>query len=271
MTRIWDESPYTHTMLLLHIAMGDAANDEGEFWYRQETLAKKARVSTRYLYEVTKTMIEDGYLETYKRGRRKAYRLLIPELSSGTKPEPSSGRKRNSVPVPIEPSVEPSGKNHQTPTGSGSAEGDDVVRSVRDDDQEMPEYGDATKRAKKPKGEAPPPGTSARLVWKFREECRRLRVYRFNISHLNRLTDSLREEEELSNEEIEILIGVFFARYGETVRSKREFDPVRLFHQQINSGLVRQADDLIEKHRRGGTKSDPAPNKYAEMWRKQYG
>lgn len=172
----------------------------------------------------------------------------------------------------VEQPSRPREEKTQNPSGSGSAEGDDVVRSVRDDDQEMPEYGNETKRKKKPKGEAPPPGTSARLVWKFREECKRLRVYRFNISHLNRLTDSLREEEEkLSNEEIEIVIDVFFARYGEDVRHKREIDPVRMFHQQINSGLVRQCDDLIAKHRRGGYDKPKTKNKYAEMWREQYG
>lgn len=261
MSRIWDDSPYSHTMLLLHVAMGDAANDEGEFWYRQETLAKKARVSERYLRDVVKQMIQDGYLETYKRGRRKAYRLLIPELSSGAKGELSSGQHRNSVPVPIEPSVEPSSRNHERTTSSRER-GPDMRIPY---DQEMPEEG----RTPKAKKEPPAPGTNPWVVYRFREVARKHGVTRFNLRHLNSLVKSLREEEGLSNEEIEIVIRVFFTRYGDVVRAKRtEIDPIRIFHQQINSGLLAQAEDLIRKHRRGDTSNviDPEVQRIMERY-----
>lgn len=147
-------------------------------------------------------------------------------------------------------------KNERTTSSRIEAETGPMGKSVIYDNQEMPEEG----RNPKTKKEPPTPGTNPWVVYRFREIARKHGVTRFNLRHLNSLVKSLREEEGLSNEEIEIVIRVFFSRYGDTVRMKRsEIDPIRIFHQRINSGLLAQAEDLIRKHRRGDTSSVIAP------------
>ena len=45
---VWESSPFKGERLLLHLALADFANDEGECWPAQPTLAKKARCSVTW-------------------------------------------------------------------------------------------------------------------------------------------------------------------------------------------------------------------------------
>jgi len=63
MSWVWDNSPYDGKQLLLHLALADFANDAGECWPSQSTLAKKARCTERYVRDTVSQMTDDGYIE----------------------------------------------------------------------------------------------------------------------------------------------------------------------------------------------------------------
>lgn len=116
-TRVWEQSPYQGDKLLLHLALADFANDEGECWPSQRTLASKARCSQRWVRECIAGMVADGILEvrdqTLGRGGRTLY-VLKGELSSSTARRQRGTTeqvKRNSG-----ASLSISNKNHQEPS-----------------------------------------------------------------------------------------------------------------------------------------------------------
>lgn len=84
--RVWESSPYQGDRLLLHLALADYANEEGECWPSQRTLARKARCSERWVREAIGGMIADGWVEiveqTIGRGGRTLYRLKAEATSS---------------------------------------------------------------------------------------------------------------------------------------------------------------------------------------------
>jgi hypothetical protein len=79
MTSVWQSSPYSGDRLLIHLALADFANDEGECWPSQATIARKARCSVRHVRATIAAMIEDGEIEiteqTLGRRARTAYLL----------------------------------------------------------------------------------------------------------------------------------------------------------------------------------------------------
>ena len=114
MSWVWEKSPYEGKVLLIHLAMADFANDVGECWPSQQTLADKARCTVRYVRDAIARMEEDGYVR-------------ISEVSNGVKPNKyvlTPGR--NSVPVRKSEAAReelgdtysgnPLPKNHQEPS-----------------------------------------------------------------------------------------------------------------------------------------------------------
>jgi len=77
---VWDQSPFKGERLLLHLALADFANDEGECWPAQPTLARKARCSVTWVRLGIRDLVKDGLLEVVSegsgRGNRTQYRLL---------------------------------------------------------------------------------------------------------------------------------------------------------------------------------------------------
>lgn len=63
MSWVWDHSPYDGKALLLHLALADFANDAGECWPSQPTLATKARCTERHVRDTVSRMVDDGYLQ----------------------------------------------------------------------------------------------------------------------------------------------------------------------------------------------------------------
>lgn len=63
MSWVWDHSPYEGKALLLHLALADFANDAGECWPSQPTLASKARCTERYVRDTVSQMVQDKMLE----------------------------------------------------------------------------------------------------------------------------------------------------------------------------------------------------------------
>jgi biotin operon repressor len=71
MSWVWDNSPYKGSNLLLHLALADFADDQGNLFASQPVLAEKARCTPEYIRRAMKQLSEDGYVEMIKRGNSK--------------------------------------------------------------------------------------------------------------------------------------------------------------------------------------------------------
>jgi hypothetical protein len=82
MSRVWTDSPYNGTRLILHLALADMAHDDGRFFASQTHLAKKSRCTTHYIREVINEMIAQGYVAIVSKGNSRGnatvYQLLFP-------------------------------------------------------------------------------------------------------------------------------------------------------------------------------------------------
>lgn len=87
---VFDNSPYTGTKLVIHLAVADVVNDVygNTFWMSNENLAKKCNTSRQNVNIALKNMVEDGFLERINddrvgRGNTIQYRFLYPVVSDG--------------------------------------------------------------------------------------------------------------------------------------------------------------------------------------------
>lgn len=86
-------SPYTGAGLLVHIVLGDIANEAHEFeiWASPARIAERARVNSGTVRKHLVQMIEDGFLELVEdnssRNRRSVYRFLMPPVAPQTRPD----------------------------------------------------------------------------------------------------------------------------------------------------------------------------------------
>jgi hypothetical protein len=79
MSWVWDNSPYEGKALLIHLALADYANDGGECFPSQTTIAKKARCTDRYVRDTISVMQKDGMVEIVHQSTGKdshRYRLI---------------------------------------------------------------------------------------------------------------------------------------------------------------------------------------------------
>lgn len=115
MAQIWAKSPYRGERLLLHLALGDYANDEGICWPSQRTLAQKARCSENFVRLTLRQMVKDGLVELHKssngRGNTAVYQLK-PHPANGEPANPHSPRRE----TPIADTSDTYILNHQEPS-----------------------------------------------------------------------------------------------------------------------------------------------------------
>lgn len=96
---VWEHSPYHGATLLVHLALGDVANDmhDNELWMSIGSVAKKAKVSRSTASAALKELCDGGFLRMLQSGQneRKPSRYwlrtspesgLVPEIA-----EPESG------------------------------------------------------------------------------------------------------------------------------------------------------------------------------------
>ena len=87
MAQVWSDSKQSEGTLLVALALADFANDSGECWAKNDTLAEKARLSKRQVQSAISTLIKDGEIEktATPNGKRNCntYRFLNLQ---GTKP-----------------------------------------------------------------------------------------------------------------------------------------------------------------------------------------
>lgn len=82
---VWRNSPYDGATFLVHLALGDLANDahEYEIWLLTKNLAEKARVSTPTARRALVRLVDDGYLSVVEnnagRNRASRYRFEMPD------------------------------------------------------------------------------------------------------------------------------------------------------------------------------------------------
>ena len=95
MTKVWADSPYDGTRLLIHLALADISHDDGRFFASQSNLANKGRCSVEYVRKVINEMIADGHLKIItkgnSRGNATVYQLLWKKLPNSVGDEESSG------------------------------------------------------------------------------------------------------------------------------------------------------------------------------------
>ena len=80
---VMDESPYKGTERMIHMVLGEWANDghDWELWANQQKIADKAACSLRTVSSTVAKMVEDGYLKVIKQGRGQShpvYQFLMP-------------------------------------------------------------------------------------------------------------------------------------------------------------------------------------------------
>src|SRR5262245_24975610 len=121
MSWVFDASPYEGKGRLVHLALADHANDDGDCYPGTTGVARKAKASAEYVRRIVNDMIVRGFAEELEqgggRGKTKHLRLLGPwsETSNSVAPTPAK---------PPTPAVETSHSdrpdtsygNHQEPS-----------------------------------------------------------------------------------------------------------------------------------------------------------
>ena len=82
-TAIWKFAPHKGNTLLVFLALGDWADDDGEGWAMVEPLAKKSRQSERNVQYALRQLTLGGYVEWQEssgRGRKTAFRIKVHKL-----------------------------------------------------------------------------------------------------------------------------------------------------------------------------------------------
>ena len=95
---MWESSPFSGAVLLVHLALADVANDahENELWMSVGAIAKKARVSRSTAFAALRELCDHGFLELLESGQgaRKPSRYYLrtsPEIGLDWLSSPESG------------------------------------------------------------------------------------------------------------------------------------------------------------------------------------
>ena len=111
-TKVWADSPYDGTKLLIHLALADISHDDGRFFASQSNLASKGRCSVEYVRKVINEMIADGHLKIItkgnSRGNATVYQLIWKKLPNTVGEEQSLGEvELPNSDTPNSPTLEP--------------------------------------------------------------------------------------------------------------------------------------------------------------------
>ncbi len=111
-TKVWSDSPYDGTRLLIHLALADISHDDGRFFASQSNLATKGRCSVEYVRKVINEMIADGHLKIItkgnSRGNATVYQLIWKKLPNTVGEEQSLGEiELPNSDTPNSPTMEP--------------------------------------------------------------------------------------------------------------------------------------------------------------------
>jgi hypothetical protein len=144
MTKVWSDSPYNGTRLILHLALADMAHDDGRFFASQTHLAQKARCTTHYVREVVNEMIANGWIAIItkgnSRGKATVYQLLIPKELPNSDREIDSELPNSDTPnsQTLTPQLPNSTSHHSSYTSVlSTTKSDETAIAVRPDFEEV--------------------------------------------------------------------------------------------------------------------------------------
>jgi len=109
---VWDRSKQKGVHLIVMLAIADYANTDGYSYPGKKTLARKCRISERYLTDIIKQLEASGELIVTRRPgaikhRTNLYRINLPDLEAG---DPQ-------ITPPGDPQITPPGDPQITPPG----------------------------------------------------------------------------------------------------------------------------------------------------------
>jgi DNA-binding transcriptional MocR family regulator len=91
---VWQHSPYRGATFLVHLALGDVANDAHgyELWMSVPNIAAKTRLSDRQVQRAMRQLEADGYLAVVSRppGETFHYRFTTPKGVTPCHPSPDT-------------------------------------------------------------------------------------------------------------------------------------------------------------------------------------
>lgn len=80
MADVWENSPYSGTKLILHLAMASHANEEGRFFASQAHLAERGRCTAEFVRQAVNQFVAEGMIVIERKGTAKGrsteYRIL---------------------------------------------------------------------------------------------------------------------------------------------------------------------------------------------------
>ena len=116
MTYIWEHSKHKGSGLLLLLAIGDHAHDDGTGAYPSvKTLAEKVRMSERSVHYLIKRLVASGELGVDSAAGPKGCNLFRVQMAEGVQTSVGGGanqRMQGVQPIAPEPSIEPSLNRH---------------------------------------------------------------------------------------------------------------------------------------------------------------
>lgn len=119
-TKVWSDSPFDGTRLLIHLALADISHDDGRFFASQTDLAKKGRCTTQYVRLVINEMIEGGYIQIVtkgsSRGKATVYQLIHKELPNSV--AESKIAEEGQLPNSVGDNSQTLTENSQTPSNN---------------------------------------------------------------------------------------------------------------------------------------------------------
>ena len=119
MSQVWSDGPSDKSEILLLLALADFCNDEGECWPAVDTIAEKARMTSRGVQKISARLVEAGWLEIDLRKGRHGCNLFRIKTPNGAHPNPEHGSPRTrfaKTPNPVPKTPNPVHPNHQEPS-----------------------------------------------------------------------------------------------------------------------------------------------------------
>ena len=120
MSRVWDETRFKGTELLVLLCLADHANDDGQCWPSYARLAKRARCSRRQAMRCVDRLLKEGWITRLKRPigferhDTNVFTLHLPPPSDTTSPPPQKQSASVTGVTPLVTSTSPHSVTHVT-------------------------------------------------------------------------------------------------------------------------------------------------------------
>jgi hypothetical protein len=79
---VWSDAPYEGGILLVLLALADFADGDGLCWPSVQTLAKKARLGVRHVYNILSRLRADGVISIETPGGDRGQLRMLADLAT---------------------------------------------------------------------------------------------------------------------------------------------------------------------------------------------